>query len=369
MKLRPPSAVASRLTLIAAIALSSGAMAEAQQYKQTNLVSDLPGANHLDGNLVNPWGLTRSSGSPWWVSDNGTGVSTLYDGTGNPQSLVVTIPPIAGGPGGVPTGAVFNGTTDFKLPNGNPARFIFVAEDGTISAWNGGTLATLKSTDPDAVYKGAAIAHRDGANYLYVANFKGGRIDVYDTMFKRVRFGPSAEESSEESTRAFRDAQVPRGFAPFNVQNIGGDLYVAFAKADSAGHDEIQGLGLGYVDVFSPGGTLLRRFEHGSWLNAPWGMTLAPGDFGAFSHNLLVGQFGSGEIAVYDVSSGRFIGKMQDDKGGVLMIDGLWALAFGNGGTAGPLNTLFFTAGIQDEAHGLFGTLTSVSPAPLGSGQ
>jgi uncharacterized protein (TIGR03118 family) len=365
------SACASRLTLVAAFALSLSAMAEAQQYKQTNLVSDLPGAKSQDPNLVNPWGLSRSSGSPWWVSDNGAGVATLYDGAGNINPLVVTIPPAAGGAMGVPTGTVFNGTSDFKLPNGNPARFLFVTEDGTISGWNGGTLAITKSTDPDAVYKGAAIATRDGVNYLYVANFKERRIDVFDTSFQRVRGGHGSErESSEESSRdSFRDERLPRGFSPFNVQNIGGNLYVAFAKADAEGKDEVQGPGLGYVDVFSPGGRLLRRLEHGPWLNAPWGMALAPGDFGAFSHNLLVGQFGSGEIAVYNVASGRLIGKMLDDKGAVLMIEGLWALSFGNGATAGPLNSLFFTAGIQDESHGLFGTLTPVAAAPFGNGQ
>jgi uncharacterized protein (TIGR03118 family) len=309
------------------------------------------------------------------VSDNGTGVATLYNGTGNAVPLVVTIPPVAGGAMGVPTGTVFNGTTDFKLPNGNPARFLFVAEDGTISGWNAGTMAVLKSTDTDAVDKGAAIATRDGVNYLYVANFKTGRIDVFDTQFQRVGGGhdssmeSSDDESGEGFRHAFRDERLLRGFSPFNVQNIGGDLYVSFARRDAAGHDEVQGPGLGYPDVFSPSGRLLRRFQHGSWLNAPWGMALAPSDFGAFSHNLLVGQFGTGEIAVYDVGSGRFLGKMHDDTGAVLMIDGLWALAFGNGATAGPVNTLFFTAGIQDESHGLFGTLTPVSPAPFGNGQ
>jgi uncharacterized protein (TIGR03118 family) len=359
------------LSSTAALVLSLGALADAQQYKQTNLVSDLPGAMFTDANLVNPWGLSRSSTSPWWVSDNGAGLATLYNGnTGAPQSLVVTIPFAAGGTQGVPTGTVFNGTNDFKLPNGNPARFLFVAEDGTISGWNGGTMAVLATpADPDAVYKGAAIASHRGANYLYVANFKKGRIDVFDATFARVRRHHEDHDSDEHSEFAFRDERLPRGFSPFNVQNIGGSLYVAFAKADPEGHDEVPGAGLGYVDVFSPGGRLLRRLEHGPWLNAPWGLALAPGDFGAFSHDLLVGQFGSGEIAVYSVSSGRFLGKVQDESGATLTIDGLWALSFGNGANAGPLNTLFFTAGIQDEGHGLFGTLTPVAPAPLGNGQ
>jgi uncharacterized protein (TIGR03118 family) len=374
----------SSLTLVTAVALWLSAPAEAQQYKKTDLVSDLAGAAVQDPNLVNPWGLSRSSTSPWWASDNGTGLSTLYDGTGVAQALKVRIPSGAGDPTpGVPTGTVFNGrTTDFKLPNGNAARFLFVTEDGTISGWNGGAQAIVKSTDPDAVYKGAAIATRDGAHYLYVANFSGRRIDVFDTTFQRVQSGRGGHGSSGEDSEdrhdghdghddhdAFKDDQLPKGFSPFNVQNIGGSLYVAFAKVEPGGTDEVQGAGLGYVDVFSPSGKLLRRLEHGPWLNAPWGLALAPGDFGAFSHNLLVGQFGSGEIAVYDVSSGRFVGTMQDPTGAALSIEGLWALSFGNGATAGPLNTLYFTAGIQDESHGLFGSLTPVSAAPLGNGQ
>jgi uncharacterized protein (TIGR03118 family) len=377
MKIAGRSACLSTLIWVTAVGLWLSPPAEAQQYKRTDLVSDLAGATFQDAHLVNPWGLSRSSGSPWWAADNGTGFSTLYDGVGNAQPLVVTIPPAAGGTQGVPTGTVFNGTTDFKLPNGNPARFLFVTEDGTISGWNGGAAAVVVSTYPDAVYKGAAIATHDGAHYLYVANFGQKRIDVFDTTFHRVRlehrehdsFGESFEEHHEGSRDAFRDERLPRGFAPFNVQNIGGSLYVTFAKVEPGGTDEVQGAGLGYVDVFSPSGNLLRRFEHGPWLNAPWGLALAPGDFGAFSHNLLVGQFGSGEIAAYDVSSGRFVGKMQDPASAVLSIEGLWALSFGNGATAGPLNTLYFTAGIEDESHGLFGTLTAVSAAPLGNGQ
>jgi uncharacterized protein (TIGR03118 family) len=376
MKIAGRSACLSTLIWVTAVGLWLSPPAEAQQYKRTDLVSDLAGATFQDAHLVNPWGLSRSSGSPWWAADNGTGFSTLYDGVGNAQPLVVTIPPAAGGTTGVPTGTVFNGTTDFKLPNGNPARFLFVAEDGTISGWNGGTQAVIVSTYPDAVYKGAAIASRNGVSYLYVANFGQKRIDVFDSTFQRVRSGHGEHDSSRESLDAqhgdskdaFRDERLPRSFSPFNVQNIGGSLYVAFAKlGDDA--DEVPGAGLGYVDVFSPSGRLLRRLEHGPWLNAPWGLALAPGDFGAFSHNLLVGQFGSGEIAVYDVSSGRFVGKMQDAASAVLSIEGLWALSFGNGANAGPLNTLYFTAGIEDETHGLFGSLTPLSGAPLGNGQ
>jgi uncharacterized protein (TIGR03118 family) len=348
--------------LLAGFALSLSTLAEAQHYVKTDLVSDLPGATTTDPNLVNPWGLSRSSTSPWWVADNGAGVSTLYDGSGTPfpsgTPLVVTIPPAMGGTTGVPTGTVFNGTADFELTTGNPAKFLFVTEDGTISGWNSGTTAVVKATNPKAVYKGAAIASLHGVNFLYVTNFAKRRIDVFDTHFMRVKH--MGHELFE-----FEDERVPRGFSPFNVQNIGGNLYVTFAKVDPATLDDVKGAGLGFVDVFSPDGRLLRRLEHGPWLNAPWGVALAPGDFGRFSHHVLVGQFGSGEIAVYNAVTGRFVGKVKDDMDNVLVIDGLWALSFGNGANAGPINTLFFTGGIQDEAHGLFGTLIPVAAEQL----
>src|SRR6266446_7029761 len=186
--------------------------------------------------------------------------------------------------------------------------------------------------------------------FLFVANFREGQIEVFDRNFATVK----AKED------AFEDDKLPKGFAPFNVQNIGGNLYVTFAKQDDAKHDEVDGPGLGFVDVFSPHGQLLQRLQHGDWLNGPWGVTLAPSDFGKFSHHVLVGQFGSGEIAAYDPVTGEFAGEIKDTKDSVLRIDGLWALSFGNGAQAGPFNSLFFTAGIQKEAHGLFGTLTTV---------
>jgi uncharacterized protein (TIGR03118 family) len=194
-------------------------------------------------------------------------------------------------------------------------------------------------------------------NTLYVADFRKGKIAVFDGNFQPVRFGLVKG--------AFEDPKIPRGFAPFNVMNIGGNIYVAFAKQDSAKHDDVDGPGLGFVDVFSPSGKLLMRLQHGAWLNAPWGMTLAPSDFGEVSHQLLIGQFGSGQIAVYNSVTGEFLGLLKDPKDNVLAIDGLWSLSFGNGvlpltAGAGPLNTLFFTAGIQGESHGLFGTLTPV---------
>jgi uncharacterized protein (TIGR03118 family) len=372
----------ARFALVAVCVLL-GARANAQHYTQTNLVSDQGVAPVVpDPHLINAWGLTRSSGSPWWVANNEDGTSTLYNTSATPATIVPLVVTIQKAPGstedhGLPTGTAFNGTAAFHLDNGNPARFLFVTEDGTVQGWNGGPMAEIKSFKKNAVYKGAAIASWRGNWYLYVTNFSQRRIDVFDASFNPVHRGGHHEDAianhrggDDDDHDAFEDRRIPHDFSPFNVQNIGGDLYVTFAKRDPATNDDVKGAGFGYVDVFSPSGRLLRRLEHGAWLNAPWGLALAPGDFGAFSHNLLVGQFGSGEIAAYDVATGAFLGKVRDKAtDAVLAIDGLWALGFGNGAAAGPLNTLFFTAGPDDESHGLFGSLTA-DPAEqlLGSG-
>jgi uncharacterized protein (TIGR03118 family) len=341
--------------------LTLSAVGLAQHYQQTNLVANLSGiAPMTDPNLVNAWGLTRGPATPWWVSDNGSGLSTLYDGGGTKLGLVVTIPHASETATGNPTGVVFNGSlTDF-LVNGQPARFIFVSEDGTISAWNSttGTNAVRVNTpSKDAVYKGATIAEIQGKKYLLVTNFHSGRVEVYDTYFNRV---PISEER-------FDDDQLPEGFAPFNIQGIGPNIYVTYAKQDAEKHDDVAGPGLGYVDVFSARGKLRQRLQHGDWLNSPWGITLAPADFGEFSHAVLVGNFGGSTIAAFNPVTGRFLGNMRNPDGGVLKIDGLWALSFGNGDKAGPANTLFFTAGPNHEMDGLFGTLTPVADE-LGEG-
>ena len=355
------------LALVGLLSVSTLLSAQqVQHYKQSNLVSDMAGvATTTDPHLVNPWGLSRSSGSPWWVSDNGTGVSTLYGATGTPAALVVTIPPADSttGASGTPTGQVFNGTTSFALAAGFPARFIFVTEDGTVSGWNPGVNATnaviMVNTKSASVFKGVAVATISdpdspalGAlNYLYVADFKRGHIRVYDANFQRIHMGHEA----------FEDDWIPRGFAPFNVQNIGGNLYVAFAKQDSEKHDEVDGAGLGYVDVFSPTGRLLHRLQAGPWFNAPWGLAQASSDFGAYSHDILVGQFGSGEILVFDPVTGHFKGKLMDSVTNMpIAIDGLWGLSFGSGTASGAANALYFAAGSDGEQHGLFGTITAV---------
>jgi len=333
-----------------------------QHYTQTNLVSDIPGmAAVTDSHLVNPWGISRGSGTPWWVSDNGMGVTTLYAGTGSPVPLVVTIPPSSVNKGmpGNPTGQVFNGTTNFELTPKNPAKFIFATEDGTVSGWNPAvspTTAVIKvDTKGAAIFKGLTVATLNdpivGPTYfLYAADFHNARVVVWDSHFNKISLGPIA----------FQDPLVPRGFAPFNVQNIGGNIYVAFAKQDSAKHDEVDGAGLGYVTVFTPAGQLIRRLDHGTWFNAPWGVAQAPSDFGAYSHDILVGQFGSGQILVFNPQTGHFLGRLRDAKNAPIAIKGLWGINFGSGGTSGPATTLFFAAGIDDESHGLFGTITAV---------
>jgi uncharacterized protein (TIGR03118 family) len=349
-----------RFAPIGLLALCSMMQAQqAQHYKQTNLISDIPGmAPTTDPNLVNPWGLSRSSGSPWWVSDNGPGLATLYTGTGAINPLVVTIPAADGG-SGTPTGQIFNGSQDFQLAPGKPALFLFVTEDGTLSGWNPGvspTTAVVKvNTHSASVFKGMAVATVDdpragSANYLYVADFRKGNVNVYDTNFHRISMGHNA----------FEDERIPHGFAPFNVQNIGGNLYVAFAKQDSAKHDEVDGAGLGFVDVFSPTGRLLHRLDKSKWFNAPWGMAQAPSDFGIYSHDILVGQFGSGQILVFDPVTGELKGNLLDANNMPISIDGLWGIAFGSGGTSGSATTLYFTAGLNGEQDGLFGTITAI---------
>jgi uncharacterized protein (TIGR03118 family) len=339
------------------------AVTQAQHYTQKNLVSDIPQPDNadktkvvVDPNLKNPWGLTRSSTSPWWVANNNSGTSTLYDGNGNPfpppskgGPLVVTVPPPKGSPAGTlstPTGVVFNGSpTDFLVVPGTPgtsAHFIFATEDGTISAWDGGKSAVLK------VDNSATSAEINGNKFLYVTNFRSAKVEVYDTNFKRVHFDEDAFEAEG----------VPRGFAPFNVQNVGGTLFVTYAKQDAPRHDPVGGDGLGFVELFTPAGKHIGHLEHGDWFSAPWGVVWTTRDFGEFANAILVGNFRSGWIAAFNGFTHKFIGFLKNPDDSLVTIDGLWSLTFGNDATAGPANTLFFTAGINNENDGLFGTLT-----------
>ncbi len=369
------------LVLALLLTFYSGA-ACAQHYIQTNLVADLPGvATTTDPNLVNPWGLSRSSSSPWWVANNNSGTSTLYNGnTGAIIPIngngIVTIQPPKNAPAGTiasPTGTVYNGSaTDFILPapNGKAAEFIFVTEDGTISGWNGGPSDSPAVDNNDngsprgAVYKGATTANIDGAHFLYVTNFRAGRVEVYDTNFNPVHlpkgaFDPDGDEHYGDNDRSAE--RIPPGFAPFNIQNIGGSLFVTYAKQDAARHDDVAGDGNGFVEIFDPSGRHIGHLEHGFWLNSPWGVVWTPRDFGTFSNTILVGNFGSGWIAAFNGFTHKFIGFVKNPDDSILTIDGLWALAFGNGATAGPSTTLFFSSGPDQESHGLFGTLTPVA--------
>ena len=360
------------------LALSFPSLTFAQHYTQTNLVTDMgSSAPVTDSNLKNAWGLSRNTGSPWWVSDNGTGVSTLYNIAGPTSTLaatvnprVVVIPPPNGSTStSTPTGQVFNGSADFTLAPGIPALFIFVTEDGTISGWNPrfdsahpNNAALKVDNSPNAVYKGVTTGDVDGVRYLYVANFRSGHIEIYNTNFKAVLSSNDhgGEHHGIFSEESFDDGEIPDGYAPFNIQNIGGSLFVTYAKQNAARHDDVAGEGFGFVDIFSTAGKLEGRLEHGPWLNSPWGVVWAPRDFGEFSNRVLVGNFGSGQIAAFNGFTGKFIGLMQNPNGTTLAIDGLWALAFGNSANAGPYNALFFTAGPNAEANGLFGALTAV---------
>jgi uncharacterized protein (TIGR03118 family) len=353
-----------RMLLLLAIAASSLAQAEGNFYRQHNLVSDgFVAADNTDPNLVNGWGIAFNPFGPVWVADNGTGVSTLYDGAGKPQPLVVQIPPPANATGnGKPTGIVFNGSTGFTVSQGGvsgPSRFIFATEDGAIAGWAPNVDATHairvvdNSTASGAVYKGLALSAGGSGALLYAADFHNNRIDVFDSSFKAVTL----------SAGAFSDPGLPSGFAPFGIQAINGDIYVAYAKQDDAKHDDVPGQGLGYVSVFDPNGKLIRRVVSQGALNAPWGMVLAPAGFGAFSNRLLVGNFGDGTINAYDLATGDFVGTLMDSNQKPIQISGLWGIAFGNGFASQPVNTLFFAAGPGDEQHGLYGRIDT------GSGQ
>jgi uncharacterized protein (TIGR03118 family) len=327
-------------------------------YLQINLVSDngVPGTI-TDPDLVNPWGIVSSVTSPFWVSDNGTGVSTLYNGAGQKLGLTVTIPPPAGTTG-TPTGVVFNSTADFQLANGQAARFLFATEAGTVAGWNGpsGTLASLpvNSSASGAVYKGIALGTLGSSSFLYLANFSQGKIDVFNGSFAPTTLGGN-----------FTDPNLPAGYAPFNIQSIGGLLYVMYAKqsADDPGEEQ-TGAGLGIVDVYTPGGVFVRRLATGGTLDAPWAIVLAPSNFGEFRGDLLVGNFGDGTINAFDPASGAFLGQMTTPAG-LLSIDGLWGMQFGNDAAAGASNELFFAAGPDDETHGLFGKLVVPEPGTV----
>jgi len=356
-------------TLLAPIALAAAACfttavhadSDDFAYQQKNLVSDgAVQASTTDGHLKNPWGIVAFPGGPFWISDNGTGFSTLYDGKGDIVPLIVTIPPPANSPSGTPatpTGVVWNPNGQaFLLAPGQAALFIFATEDGTIAAWNATVnrnAAVLKVDNSQggngAVYKGLALATNSHGVFLYATNFRNGTVDVFDSTFKPATLSGS-----------FSDPRIPRGYAPFGIASIDGNLYVSYALQDAAKHDDVAGPGHGFIDVFDTNGNLIRRFASRGALNSPWGMVRAPLDFGGFSAHVLIGNFGDGHISAFN-SDGDFRGQLRYSSGRRITIDGLWGLIFGTGVAADP-NTLYFTAGTNGEADGLFGMLQATEP-------
>jgi uncharacterized protein (TIGR03118 family) len=383
-----------RLATRTSLVLSMTSMTAAvfgQNYTQVNLVSNVSGvAPVTDPTLVNPWGLSRSSNSAWWISDNGTGLSTLFSGAGVKNSLIVTIPKADPNnktfPTGTPTGTIFNSVpTDFILPGGFASTFLFATIDGTISGWNPNVaiapgaaapsvnaVIAVKTTDGSS-YTGLTSAFVEGNRYLYAANFTKGRVDVYDNNFHAVKLGDESGHNLFDFGQppAFTDFFLPRNFVPFNVQTVGNNVVVTYVLHQQGQPFETDGPGLGYVDIYTAKGRLIQRLEHGDWLNAPWGVALAPQDFGRFSHDLLIGQFsgggtteGSGTIAIYDLVTGQFKGLLKDATGKTLAINGLWDISPANNSAPGsydsagaPGSELYFTAGPNHGAGGLFGYL------------
>ncbi len=335
-------------------------------FTQTNLVSDVPGsAGITDPNLVNPWGITLGLNSGLWISDNGAGKATTYDGTGQPipsaSPLAVTIAAPGGGVG-KPTGAATNGTSGFVISSGGnsaPSTELFSTEDGTIAGWNASVDATnaviaVNKSSAGAIYKGLAIGFNESGAFLFATNFHAGTVDVFDSNFQPVSF-----------SNAFRDPKIPAGYAPFGIAAINSHLYVTYAQQNAEKRDDVAGAGHGFIDIFDTHGKFLQRFASRAQLNSPWGMAWAPFErFGNFNNALFVGNFGDGSVNAFNFDSGDFLGDVRDVSGNPIIIPGVWALQFGLGVAGGSSSALYFTAGIDDEQHGLFGKLT-VNPSSL----
>jgi uncharacterized protein (TIGR03118 family) len=346
------AAVGLAAGLVAAVAAPASAGGSGHnQFKVKNLVSDQRGVAQLrDPNLQNAWGLAAGPSTPIWVANNHTDSSTVYKGAtpGNPiQGPLLTVPI----DGGAPTGIVYNPTTSFMVPSAAaPATFIFDSEAGDITAWSSGDAgahAVIMGSNGDADYKGLALAKAHGKAYLYATAFGHNAVDVYDGSFQLQHWAG-----------AFVDPNLPKNYSPFGIDLIGRELYVSYALHVPGDDDDTAGPHHGFIDVYGTDGMLHRRLVTRGALDSPWGMTIATQHFGCFAGALLVGNFGDGMIHAYDPHSGKFLGTLQDDHGHAIHIDGLWALEFGNGIT-GTHNTLLFSAGPDDEAHGLFGSITS----------
>jgi uncharacterized protein (TIGR03118 family) len=328
-------------------------------FTQTNLVSDTPGAAPtIDPNLINPWGVADSPTGLFWVSDNGTGVTTIYNGAGMPAGpKLVTVAALPGEDHSNPTGQVFNGGGSFDISSDGTtgsSLFIFATESGTISGWNPkvdptSSVIAVDNSSNGAVYKGLAIGSNHDGTFLFAANFHNGTVDVFDQNFKQVN--------------SFTDRHLPKGYAPFNVQVLDGHLFVTFALQDADKHDDVAGAGHGFVDEFDLKGHLLDRVASRGPLDSPWGLAIAPSGFGEFAGDLLVGNFGDGTINAFDLKDDHFEGKLLDANSAPITIGDLWALIPGNGSANSDPNKIYFTAGVQNEAHGLFGSLAAI-PEP-----
>jgi uncharacterized protein (TIGR03118 family) len=353
-RLALPGAV---IAAVAAACLVPAMAAPPNAYTAHNLDSNgKVAADHHDANLTNPWGLVFNPTGPAWISDNHSGKSTLYDGDGNPLSLVVTIPGADGGVG-VPTGIVFSGSmTDFMVSNGTTsasARFIYATEDGMVCGWApsvdlNNAICPVKMAD--TIYKGIAITSSgDGTGRLYATDFHNAKIDVYDASFTKIT-----------TSGNWMDPVLPPRFAPFGIAALDGKIYVSYAMQDANAEDDVPGRGI--VDVFDTEGNFLHRGAAQAGLNAPWGMAIAPANFGHFSNRLLVSNFGNGTITAYDVNSGQYLGLLRNADGTKFVSHGIWGIAFGNGWLNQPTNTLFFTAGPQQEKNGVYGRIDVASP-------
>jgi len=359
MSILPHAAFARRWSALSlSLLLAMGPAAAASLFQRHNLVSDgTIAAAHTDPHLVNGWGVAFNPFGFVWVAAADGMVSTLYDGHGNVQSLVVQIPSPTASTGGHPTGIVFNGSDGFVATKGTasgPSRFLFATEQGVIAAWSPTVdlthaLRMVNNSAMGSSYKGLALGAGGKGQLLYAADFFHARVDVFDSSFRHVLLHAGA----------FTDPNIPRGFAPFGIQAIGGDIYVTYAK-QGAGGDEAHGPGLGYVDVYTPTGYLIRRIASRGCLNAPWGIAMSPAGFGDLSNKLLIGNFGDGRINAFSPTSGVPLGALHDQNGHTIVIDGLWGMQFGNGLADQSVNTLFFAAGPDEESHGLYGRLDLV---------
>jgi uncharacterized protein (TIGR03118 family) len=334
-----------------------GGAAQTNSFQQTNLVSDMAGvANNTDRDLVNPWGISFSPGGPFWIADNKSGFSTIYDANGVTALTPVLIPAPAGDTSPAkPTGTVANTSTSGFLVNGAPSQFLFDSQDGTISGWYTGSSAVLlvNNSSTGAVYTGLAMITNGTGTFLLANNFFSGKVEVYNSSYQLTKLAGS-----------FTDPTLPAGYAPFGIQPIGSQVFVTYAEQNAAKNGETTGAGLGYVSIFDGNGNFVSRFASTGTLNAPWGIVQAPASFGSFSNDILIGNFGDGTINAFD-TKGNFLGQLEDTTGTVITNGALWALVFGAGGTGDP-NTLYFTAGFADGGHGLFGSLAATPGGTTG---